>query len=271
MTAQFNDENARHSDAYPPIAEEAIRELAYHKWVSRGRPLGSDKLDYFAAEEELRHAAIREAQIRVDHAHSAEPGTQHIPRPPVIASSIDSLDIARLKQQSQNSECEATRWSRGVSSSGATSVKALPKKQPSVFLSTCHDDDIARLHVALQAHNLDVWSDHDILPGQDWKAAIRKAMKQCDVVVLCLSAESVRRKQTGIYPEARDAIAAYRQRRSDGIYLIPVRLTDCEIPDIEIDDTRTLDSLQHVDLFPEAAWDANLQRLVTAIRASASA
>jgi len=146
------------------------------------------------------------------------------------------------------------------------------EERPSVFLSYCHDDEteVSRLHAALKANNLEVWWDKDILPGQDWKTEIRQAMKLSDVVVLCLSVKSMKRKRTGIYPEALDAIAAYRQRRPGEIYLIPVRVSDCEIPEIEIDDTRTLDRLQHVDLFPEANWDANLESLLKAIRAAVS-
>lgn len=95
-------------------------------------------------------------------------------------------------------------------------------------------------------------------------------MKQSDVVVLCLSAKSMKRKRAGIYPEALDAIAAYRQHRPGEIYLIPVRLSECELPAIPIDDLRTLDSLQYIDLFPETAWKANLQRLLKAIRTAVS-
>ena len=96
-------------------------------------------------------------------------------------------------------------------------------------------------------------------------------MKRSDVVVLCLSAKSMKRKRTGIYPEALDAIAAYRQRQPGEIYLIPVRLSECELPAIPIDDLRTLDSLQYIDLFPETSWDANLKSLLKAIRAAESA
>lgn len=95
-------------------------------------------------------------------------------------------------------------------------------------------------------------------------------MKQSDVVVLSLSAKSMKRKRTGIFPEALDAIAAYRQRRPGEIYLIPVRLLECEIPEIEIDDTRTLDRLQHVDLLPDTQWDANLKILLKAIKGAVS-
>ncbi len=150
-------------------------------------------------------------------------------------------------------------------------TKKSPAKQPCVFLSYCHDDEpeVARFHAALTANSLSVWWDKDILPGQDWKAAIRQAMKQSDVVVLCLSAKSMKRKRTGIYPEALDAIAAYRQRRPGEIYLIPVRLSECELPAIEIDEVRTLDRLQYVDLFP-TTWDANLKSLLKAIRTAVS-
>lgn len=95
-------------------------------------------------------------------------------------------------------------------------------------------------------------------------------MRQSDAVVLCLSVKSMKRKHSGIYPEALDAITAYRQRRPSEIYLIPARLSECEIPTIEIDDTRTLDRLHYVDLFPEKSWDANLKRLLKAIRSAVS-
>jgi hypothetical protein len=95
-----------------------------------------------------------------------------------------------------------------------------------------------------------VWWDKDILPGQDSKQEIRNAMKESYAVVLCLSAGLSNRLKSGVYPEMRDAVAAFRQMRPGSIYLIPVRLSKCGIPDIEIDDTRTLDRIQYVDLFP---------------------
>jgi hypothetical protein len=33
---------------------KAIAEAAYYRWISRGRPQGSDKADWVAAEQELR-------------------------------------------------------------------------------------------------------------------------------------------------------------------------------------------------------------------------
>jgi len=112
-----------------------------------------------------------------------------------------------------------------------------------------------------------VWWDQDILPGQDWKFEIRKAMRNAYAVVLCLSQETAARTTSGIYPEALDAIEAYREYSPGSTFLIPVRLSDCEVP-IEIDGTRMLDRLQFVDLFPSAQRATGLARLVTALRAA---
>jgi hypothetical protein len=140
-----------------------------------------------------------------------------------------------------------------------------------VFLSYCRDnqDEVARLHDDLIAAGEAVWWMKDILPGQDWKREIRRAMKDSYAVVVCLSKEVVERTQTGVLPEIYDAITAYRQQAAGSIFLIPIRLSECEIPDIEIDDTRTLDRLQCTDLFPEAGRSAGLQQLLAALKATA--
>ena len=137
-----------------------------------------------------------------------------------------------------------------------------------VFLSYCHDNarEVKRLREDLVAAGETVWWDQEILPGQDWKREIRQAMKHSCAVVLCLSKESQQRVTAGIYPEALDAITAMREYRPGEVFLIPVRLNDCEIPDIEIDALRQLDRLQYVDLFPPSKRDAELKRLIAAIR-----
>ena len=139
-----------------------------------------------------------------------------------------------------------------------------------VFLSYCRDnaDEVRRLHGELIAAGETVWWDQDILPGQDWKLEIRKAMKDAYAVVLCLSEETADRITTGIYPEVLDAIRAYRQYAPGSIFLIPVRLSACDLPFIEIDDTRTLDRLQFVDLFPDSSRGLGLQKLLKSLQAA---
>jgi len=140
-----------------------------------------------------------------------------------------------------------------------------------VFLSYCHDNvaDVQQLHDDLIALGEAVWWDKDILPGRDWKLEIRKAMINAYAVVLCLSRESQARTTTGIYPEAYYAIELYKQHAPGSIFLIPIRLSACEIPPIELYGTSTLaDVLQYADLFPPSHRAEELERLIEAIRAA---
>ena len=137
-----------------------------------------------------------------------------------------------------------------------------------VFVSYCRDNkaQVKRLCDDLLRAGERIWWDQNIVGGQDWKYAIRQAMRESYAILLCLSQESEDRTTSGIYPEALAAIAAYRQYPPNSIFLIPVRLSACSIPPIEIDDTRTLERLQYIDLYPESVWDEGVSRLVEALR-----
>ncbi|MBN2271679.1 MAG: toll/interleukin-1 receptor domain-containing protein, partial [Sedimentisphaerales bacterium] len=137
-----------------------------------------------------------------------------------------------------------------------------------VFISYCHDnkDKVARLIEDLENAGESVWWDDDILGGRDWKEAIRMAMKSACAVVVCLSPELTARYRSGVYPEIRDAIATFRQYGPGHAFIFPVKLGECEIPPIEIDDTRTLDRLQCIDLYPESRRAAGVQKLLDSLR-----
>jgi internalin A len=139
-----------------------------------------------------------------------------------------------------------------------------------VFISYCRDnkDEVARLIKDLENAGETVWWDEDILAGRDWKEAIREAMRNAFAVVVCLSPEFTERYRSGVYPELRDAIATFRQYGPGHSYIFPVRLADCQVPSIEIDDTRTLERIQHIDLFPESKRNAALRKLVESLTAA---
>ena len=140
-----------------------------------------------------------------------------------------------------------------------------------VFVSYCHDnkDNVARLVDDLENAGESVWWDENILGGRDWKEAIRGAMKNAYAVVVCLSPElTEERFRSGVYPEVRDAIATFRQYGPGHSYIFPVRLAKCEVPPIEIDDTRTLERIQHIDLFPETKRNAGLRKLIQSLAAA---
>lgn len=137
-----------------------------------------------------------------------------------------------------------------------------------LFLSYCSDNkqEVQRLRDDLVAAGECVWWDQDINPGKNWKLAIRQALKESYAVVFCFSRETETRLRSGMYPELRDAIEIYREYSPESVFLIPVRLSSCEVPDVSIDSTTTFRDHQVQDLFPSSQWAAGVQRIVKAVR-----
>jgi len=125
-----------------------------------------------------------------------------------------------------------------------------------------------QLHDDLIAGGESVWWDQDIQPGQDFLFEIRNAIRMAYAVVICFSKETAARKTSGMFPEARDAIAAFRNYPPGSIFLVPVRFSECEIPSLELDSTRTLDALQYIDLFSPIGRDRQVSKLIRALKAA---
>jgi len=94
----------------------------------------------------------------------------------------------------------------------------------------------------------------DILPGEVWEPAIQKAIRSSDFFLVCLSPNSVNRRGQ-IQKEIKRALNIWEEMLVDDIYLIPVRLEECDVPD-------SLRRFQWVNLFEADSW----ARLVQAIR-----
>jgi small GTP-binding protein len=78
---------------------------------------------------------------------------------------------------------------------------------------------------------IDVWiSDEKLIPGQDWKDEIRKAVRTSDVVLLFLSNNALTRD--GYFQkELKLALEVAEQKPNGVIYIIPIRLEDCPVPE----------------------------------------
>lgn len=142
-------------------------------------------------------------------------------------------------------------------------------KRRHAFLSYCHENaaEIAELYDDLIEAGEEVWVDKEsILPGENWKDAIQLGIEQSYAMVLCLSKEVESRRESVIYSEIREAIERYRSCKPGSIYLIPVRLSECEIPRIKIDATSWLSDLHYIDLFPKSNRPEGLKRLIAALR-----
>ncbi len=133
-----------------------------------------------------------------------------------------------------------------------------------IFLAHASEDKprARKLYDDLKARGFDPWLDAvDLMPGQIWKAEIPKAIRQAEMFLACLSSRSIE-KRGYVQREFREALSAFAERPPGSIYLIPVRLDDCVVPDLDIPDLGLkLRDIQWVDLWEEGAFD----RLVATI------
>lgn len=138
-----------------------------------------------------------------------------------------------------------------------------------VFISYVRENarEVDNLQKMLELAGIKVWRDKaDLWPGDHWRRVIRQAITQDALVfVACFSQESTARRKSYQNEELRLAVDEMRLRPQGEPWLIPVRLSDCEIPDDDIGGGNTLRSIHWVDLFGEDA-EASMARLAEAVR-----
>lgn len=118
-----------------------------------------------------------------------------------------------------------------------------------VFL--CHSKDdkakVRKLYRRLVTDGFDTWLDEEkLMPGQDWDLEIRKAVRNSDTVVVCLSNSSTT-KEGYIQKEIRFSLDVADEKPEGTIFLIPVRLESCSVPN-------RISRFQWVDLFQKTGY-----------------
>lgn len=101
-----------------------------------------------------------------------------------------------------------------------------------VFLSHASEDKtvVRKLYRQLEADGFAPWLDEErLLPGQDWKIEIDEAMKGSQAILLCFSKRSLS-KEGYIQREYKKAMDLQLDKPPGTIYVIPVRLDKCGIP-----------------------------------------
>jgi hypothetical protein len=133
--------------------------------------------------------------------------------------------------------------------------------QNNVFLIHAHSDKEAvhKLYARLIKDGIRAWLDAENLqPGQDWQHEIRKAILKSDVVIVCLS--PVFNQQQGYrHEELKIALEKAKLLTDNDIFIIPVRLEKCDMPE-------TLRHLHRVDLFETGGY----KKLILALREQAA-
>jgi cellulose synthase/poly-beta-1,6-N-acetylglucosamine synthase-like glycosyltransferase len=138
--------------------------------------------------------------------------------------------------------------------------------QRHVFVSYVREDAavVDRLCQELKAHGVSVWLDKEqIAPGRRWQQAIRAAIQAGSYFIACFSEDYQRRSRSYLNEELTEAIEILRQVHPERVWLIPVRLTDCDIPDRSIGGGETLRDLQRVDLFRN--WQQGVDQILSVV------
>jgi hypothetical protein len=115
-----------------------------------------------------------------------------------------------------------------------------------------------KLYQSLARAGFNPWLDRKkLLPGQNWRRCIEHAIDTCDFFVACFSSKSVGKR--GQFPyEVRYALRTAERMPLDDVFIVPVRLAECQVP------KRIAWNMQYVDLFPD--WDQGVTRLVASLR-----
>ena len=125
------------------------------------------------------------------------------------------------------------------------------------------------LYQELKSRGIQVWLDrNDIDPGSRWEQAIRRAIHQGAFFIACFSEEYNNRNKTYMNEELTLAINELRQRSTDQIWFIPLKLNNCEIPNRDIGGGETLQAFQYVNLYED--WDNSIQRVLRVVQAGLS-
>lgn len=132
-----------------------------------------------------------------------------------------------------------------------------------VFLSYAKEDiePVHEIYQRLRAEGwIDPWQDKpNLLPGEHWTAAIKKAIDLADAVVVFLSENAIN-KEGFIHVEMNYAWDRSLHKPPGTIYRIPIRLDECEPEDLY-----DLDSRQWVDYFGVKKGDA-YQKLLASLK-----
>lgn len=136
--------------------------------------------------------------------------------------------------------------------------------RPSVFLAYASEDknEVKKIFDALKEAGFEPWMDSaKLLPGQNWPRAIQRAIELSDFILICFSHRSVA-KRGFFHAELRYALDVATFVPLEEIFLVPIRLSECEVP------LQIARRTQYIDFFPD--WDMGLRALIMMMKGQTS-
>jgi len=134
-------------------------------------------------------------------------------------------------------------------------------QKPKIFLSYAHEDIgmAKRIYQDLKRYGLDVWFDNEsLLPGQDWENEIEKAIETSKYFLVLPSSKGMSERGY-VHKEIRLALNFFDKCPEDDIYMIPVRLDDCQPAH------RRIKKINWINLFPESEYQNGLKKILQVV------
>jgi formylglycine-generating enzyme required for sulfatase activity len=139
------------------------------------------------------------------------------------------------------------------------------KSEIQIFLAHASEDKpaVLALYNRLKQVGYKPWLDKkDLIAGQIWRDEIPKAIKASQIFLACLSAKSAN-KQGYIQRELRIALDILGEMLPGTIFFIPMRLEECEIPDLRLAQVGlNLRDIHRLDYWEEDGFE-QLERAIT--------
>jgi hypothetical protein len=137
----------------------------------------------------------------------------------------------------------------------------MTEQKPKIFLSYAHENiGIAkRIYHDLKRYGLDVWFDKEsLLPGQDWENEIEKAIETSEYFLVLLSSKGMSERGY-VHKEIRLALDIFDKCPEGDIFLIPVRLDDCQPAH------RRIKQINWINLFPKSEYQNGLKKILQVV------
>ena len=139
-----------------------------------------------------------------------------------------------------------------------------PSQKLSVFLCHAQEDKpkVRELYTRLHDEQwIEPWLDEkNILPGQRWGTAIREAMRNAHVIIICLSKLSTE-KEGHFQREIKNALDIFQEKPENTIFIIPLKFDECVMPP-------SLTDIQY-HWVGSSSLDANYPKLLDSLKARA--
>ena len=151
----------------------------------------------------------------------------------------DNSSLSKSVSTERQTEKMAAHLPQSVVGSESTGSKLIP------FLCYAKENstNVREFRERLKAEDwVDPWFDEeDILPGQMWEDSVIEAVHNSHAVIIFLSSIAVR-TEGFFHKELKLALDAAAEKPDGTIFIIPIRLDTCDVPD-------RLQPYQYVDYF----------------------